>query len=421
MTSSPKLNLQPWSSHEQDGCANEWLKNSIFLVNLNSKGATDATKMSIILNAIKNIDLKSKLITDLESLVDSEQTLEKLKTLVEKNTQKDEVTYRNLLKNLTYDPETPMAELYSKILRLVSKSMSLDMKSDKNSIEKLSISWFLEKIPRTVKAQMQDASFEDGEKIVESAEKIRSFQKLFLNDENKEINNLKKSENLNTSENSKLFENLKSTDNQNQGRYDNNSYYRNGGLRDNNQRDNNFYDNNFYDNNFCDNNFHDNNYHDNNVYDNNFSDNNYRDNHFYDNSYRDNSYHDKNYHDNYRSDYDSRGNNQDFYHNNNQQNNFQQNNYYPQNNANSYNNDQNYHQNYENRYNNYQNYNNSRRNCICEYCGKIGHTWLNCYQLKGMISRGKISPNWEPPKPNEPNKNDDKPSDTGKTGNPLFQ
>ena len=399
MSTAPKLNLQTWNSLEEDGCANEWLKNSIFLVNLNSKGATDATKMSLILKAIKNNDLKTKLITDLECLVATDQTLDKLKTLVEKNTQKDEVTYRNLLKNLKYDPEVPMAELYSKILRLVSKSMSLDMTTDKNSIEKLAISWFLEKIPRSVKSQMQDASFEDGEKVVESAEKIRSFQKLFLSEDDKQINTIKKAEMSKTSENSKTSDNqtTKSRDTNNfehnnrnnryNNRNDNNrNHYqnnRNGGQRYNNQRDNN---------------------------------------------YRDNSRRDYGSRDNRYNNGGNRYSNNNQGYNNNSRNNYQQNSNYSQNNAQNnrfQQNSQNYGNNRQNSGNNHENNNyHGNYRITCEFCGAVGHTWQDCRTLRGMISRCKVSPNWEPPKAIESNPNGGRASETGQTGqtgNPLFK
>ena len=406
MSAPPKLNLQTWTSLEQDGCANEWLKNSIFLVNLNAKDATDATKMSLILNAIKNTDLKSKLITDLECLEDKEQTLVKLKSLVEKNTQKDEVTYRNLLKNLKYDPEVPMAELYSKVLRLVSKSMSLDMTTDKNSIEKLAISWFLEKIPRAVKSQMQDASFEDGEKLVESAEKIRSFQKLFLGEDDKQINAIKKSDTEKTSGN------LKSSDNQTAKSKDTNNFEHN----NRNNRNNNRYDNNR------------NNYQNNRnggQRDNTYRDNNYRDNNYRDNSYRDNGRRDYGSRDN-RYNNGNRYSNNNHGFNNNSRNNYHQNSSYSQNsNYRNQHHSQNYGNNRQNNGNNdgNNNYHGNYR-ITCEFCGAIGHTWQNCRTLKGMISRGKISPNWEPPKAIESNPNGGRASETGQagqTGNPLFQ
>ena len=85
------------------------------------------------------------------------------------------------------------------------------------------------------------------------------------------------------------------------------------------------------------------------------------------------------------------------------------NNWEYQNNANSHHNSHGNFQNYGNR--RFQNNGNHRNNFennrfprnndnrgTCEYCGRMGHEYSDCRNLAGMIQRGKVSPNWEPPK-----------------------
>ena len=169
-------------SMEESGDCMDWLTNSIFLINLNAKSAPSGQKVSLILNAITNRNLKAKAIADFGKLAEEEQTLEKLKDIIGKHTVKDQLTYRKLLKGLKYDGNIPMLELYSKIYHLIYHSMGLNPKTDENSINKLTAQWFLEKIPKQIVQQMQDASFDEGESLAIKAEKIRSFQKIFLSD-----------------------------------------------------------------------------------------------------------------------------------------------------------------------------------------------------------------------------------------------
>ena len=185
----PKLQLDKWASTEKDGDCLEWLKNAIFLINLNSVNAPEGCKISHIINAINNAELKTKIINEFETEPSDNQNIEKLTEIITKHTKRDTITYRKALKSLTYDPDMPMAEFYAKIERLVSKSMELDPKTDSVSIKKLSSQWFLEKLPSVIVTQMQDATFDEGEELAAKSEKIRSFQKLFLQD--KELNHLR--------------------------------------------------------------------------------------------------------------------------------------------------------------------------------------------------------------------------------------
>ena len=359
----PKLQLQTWENLEKDGCCLEWFRNSKFLVNLNAKSASDGSKISLILNAIKNTDLKGKIITDLEELEESEQTLTALETAIEKNTARDAITYRKLLKKLEYNAEEPMAELYSKITRLVQKSMSLDPKTEKTSIEKLSTSWFLEKIPKAIKQQMQTASFTEGSEIVPNAEKIRSFQRLFLSgDAEKQVNLVQKNDHPKTDEQktSRKF-NPQAPNTRDSGKRGPKCYNcqeyghisRNCPRKDTSERPHHNQEH----------------YSHGNVYDSSQSHHN----RYYRNG--------NNHHDSRRSNW-----NQNDWPHQNERKNVQE---------------------------------NTRRNVICDYCGRNGHVWANCYMLQGMIQRGKVSPNWAPPKAIEqrPNQGGRAPNDA----NPLFK
>ena len=345
-TLTPKITLEKWESVEKHGDALEWLRNSEFLVNLNCEKASEQSKISLLINAISNIDLKTKIIQDLNECEKQDQTLTKLNEIVEKNTRRDCITYRKILKTIKYDSDQTLMELYSQIKRLVQKSMDMDPTKEKSSIEKLAISFFIEKLPKNIKQQLQTADFNDAESLVEKTEKIRSFQKLFLpSDENSSEVNLIRNKNVGKSENQRNGH-QRNTQNQNFTRGNNNLNTNSGCFncgdlnhiarncpkprQGRNQRTQNFHRNS--------------------------------------NSHYDNRQ---------TSRYQDRNSN---YHRNNNQQNFQ-------NNRNS----GNFRHNGSNR-------NDYHQNIVCEYCGMKNHNYTNCRNLAGMIARGKVSPNWEPPR-----------------------
>lgn len=344
MSITPKLQLEKWVSLEESGDATEWLKNCCFLVNLNAKNAAVGQKVSLILNAIANQDLRTKAISDFEKLEESEQSLEKLKEIIAKHTVKDQLTYRKMLKSLEYDPNTPMIELYSKIFQLVYQSMGLDPKNDESSVSKLTGQWFIEKLPKSIVTQMQDSSFEDGENLASKAEKVRSFQKIFLSDKMEsnaltaqEVQGKKTQAETNTltskdrKDNRKCFkcqkighiaancrekndQNLRQPQNNynNRGGHSRGGSFRGGNFRGGNSRGGNFRGGNFRGGNF-------------------------------------------------------RGGNRNYGYDN-------------------------------NRGNNGYRSNGNQTRTFCEYCGTPNHSWEDCNFLARMIQNGKISPNWTPPK-----------------------
>ena len=175
-----EMKLAVWQSLEKSGCPADWLRNSLYIIKLNNKELDEKKQVALLLMAIQNQELKSKLINECSKL--EEATMEKFKNIFNKNTTKDVVTYRRLLKNLRYSADNNMHEFYQKIYRLVQKSMNLDPETDDASITKLAAQEFMEKIPKDISKNMRTVNFADGIKVAEQAEKIRSFNQLYLHE-----------------------------------------------------------------------------------------------------------------------------------------------------------------------------------------------------------------------------------------------
>ena len=124
-----KILLDKWKSVDQSGCAIDWLRNSTFVIDLKNDALTDKTKISLILGAVENVELKCKLIDEFSKVESGEQTMEKFKSIFEQNTTQDLVTYRRYLKALKYSPDDSMHDLYQRIYRYVYKSMGLEPKN----------------------------------------------------------------------------------------------------------------------------------------------------------------------------------------------------------------------------------------------------------------------------------------------------
>ena len=183
-----KILLDKWKSVEESGCALDWYRNSFFIINLKNKNLAEKSKISLILSAINNVELKCKLIDEFSKVDEGEQTLDKFKTIFDLNTTQDLVTYRRYLKALKYSPDQNLHEFYQKIYRYVYKSMGLTPETDDASITKLSTQWFLEKLPKKIALAMQGTDFSEGTEAAAKAEKIRSFQNVFLAEAESEIN-----------------------------------------------------------------------------------------------------------------------------------------------------------------------------------------------------------------------------------------
>ena len=204
---STKFTLDKWSSIIESGDPQDWIRNSIFVLNLHQESAQDSVKISHLLNSIQNVELKSKCIDELSNLNSSERTLEKFKEIFTNHTSNDTTTYRHHLKDLKYDSRKPFHDLFGQIFRLVYKSMNLDPIKDKLSVDKIAVQLFLEKIPNNISSQLQSIELENSEgiEIAKHAERIRSFQRTYLNEpelnicekkaENQEINLVRKFEN----------------------------------------------------------------------------------------------------------------------------------------------------------------------------------------------------------------------------------
>ena len=179
-----------WESVEKNGDICDWLKSCRFLVDLNKGSLSDAQIIQKILSAIRCVEIRSKIIDELEQVAAGDGKLEKFSEIFKSITSKDTVTYSKYLKNLRYTPELSMREFYGSIYRLISKSMDLDVNQDKKTLTRLSTAEFIGKIPKRISTQMQNIRLDQGTLAAEEAERIRSFQKLFLDTQDNEVNQL---------------------------------------------------------------------------------------------------------------------------------------------------------------------------------------------------------------------------------------
>ena len=177
----------PWVSMEVSGDPNDWLRSCLFIINLEKGSMTDSAIIQKILSAITSIESRNKLIDELEQVTVGERTLDKFTEIFKAISCKDTVTYAKFLRGLKYSGSFTMREFYGQIYRLIAKSMDLDPTTDKKTLTRIATSEFLSKIPRQIASQMQNSKLDLGIEAAEEAERIRSFQKLFL-EKDSEVN-----------------------------------------------------------------------------------------------------------------------------------------------------------------------------------------------------------------------------------------
>ena len=361
---TPKIKLTPWKSASSDGDPIDWLKVQLYIIYLERGSLSDGAIIQMLLAAITATELRMKIISELSKLSSPTQTtIKQFEDIFKQNVKRDVITYRNYLRNLKYSEDCNMREFYSKIFGLVSKSMELDELKDALSIEKLSINEFISKIPSSIREALQSSEYTEGFELAQAAERIRSYQRVYLDKQKSDINHMQ-------------IRNPQKNNNGTKNNYNQNNKHKpnqkNG--QSSNQNSQNFQKNDIecY---FC-----------------------HKKGHKKSECYT------------FLREKGNTGNTGWNNQNRNNQNRSNQNrsNYYSTN-QNSYNN---------NRSNQFQ-------NKICGYCHKNNHTWEVCRKLNYDISRGETSPNWAPPRKNTnhmvAHENEKKSNLGGREVNPLFQ
>ena len=185
----PKIKLSEWTSTEKCGDLLDWLKMSLYIINLEKGSMSDGQVVQLVLSAINAPELKMKIITELRKNTDkSKNVIENFEDIFKNTVKRDTFTYRNNLKKLKYSEDSNMKEFYSRIYGLTAKAMDLDEETDKTALQTLAMNEFIAKIPAPLRQAMQSVDYDDGYKMAEAAEKIRSFNRLYLH-KNTELNN----------------------------------------------------------------------------------------------------------------------------------------------------------------------------------------------------------------------------------------
>jgi len=191
--STPKIKLTDWYNSEKSGDPIDWLKTQIFIINLEKGNMSEGAVIQLLLSHVQATELRMKIINELSKTKQAATaTLSEFEDVFKKNLKRDIITYRNDLRNLKYNSTFNMREFYSRITGLVSKSMNLDEDRDSESITKLSMDEFISKIPSSIREALQSSNHTDGFDLAENAEKIRSYQRLYLAKNDAEANNFEK-------------------------------------------------------------------------------------------------------------------------------------------------------------------------------------------------------------------------------------
>ena len=180
MTDVPKIKLTEWESIAKHGDPLDWLDVALWIVKINRGKLTDNAIVQKLVGYLTATELKMKIVRELNKLTPEETTIGKFEDIFKANVKRDTITYRNELDKLKYSEDSNMREFYSKISNLISKAMDLDAENDKLSIEKLACDKFISKLPNELKTAMQNNNYENGEAMADMAEKIRSYQRLYL-------------------------------------------------------------------------------------------------------------------------------------------------------------------------------------------------------------------------------------------------
>ena len=219
----PKIKISEYKENDPTD-ALDWLRAAEFIIKINRGTLTDGAIVQMLLSAITATELRMKLIDEMTKDETEEVTFAKFKEVFRANVRRDVITYRNDLNNLKYKEENNMREFYSKIFNLVSKAMKLEPETDKSSIEKLAMNEFITKIPLKLKSAMQINHYETGEDMADAAEKIRSFQRLYLAKDT-EINNINENDGGNEPQCDTNYEHSNGEcDNQEQNNQNNNQH-----------------------------------------------------------------------------------------------------------------------------------------------------------------------------------------------------
>ena len=177
---TPKIKISEWKDIKTNGDPLDWLRTALFIIRINRGTLTDGAVIQHLLGAITATELRMKIINELAKEKEEEITVNKFEDIFKANVKRDTITYRNDLKKLRYTEDCNMREFYARITNLVSKAMELDENKDKISIMKLACNEFITKIPNDIKQALQTHVFKTGEEMADQAEKIRSYQRLYL-------------------------------------------------------------------------------------------------------------------------------------------------------------------------------------------------------------------------------------------------
>ena len=173
--SNTKINIPDYVNFDKSGDALDWLIASSYTIHVDRGSLSDGALVQIYLGAIKNRDLKMKIINELKKIPNSELTVEKFEDLFKANVKHDVITYKSELEQLKYKESVNMKEFYCHITNLIAKAMELNPETDRISIEKLAMSEFIKKIPLDLRSAIQTNNYNSGDELADAAEKIRSF------------------------------------------------------------------------------------------------------------------------------------------------------------------------------------------------------------------------------------------------------
>jgi hypothetical protein len=99
--------------------------------------------------------------------------------------------YKNELKNLIYDGKTSMRKFYTRLNILVVRATGLNEQRDKENIKKMVSGHFIEKLTLNLRKQLITKEELSGYDLADYSERIRWFQRVYLDQEKVEVNQMK--------------------------------------------------------------------------------------------------------------------------------------------------------------------------------------------------------------------------------------
>ena len=190
MSNKDQFRISLWDENGSNADGLDWLSNSSYLLGI-SGNLTDKMKIQRLVGAIKNQATRTKIISELSVLDQDNLDMEKFVTIFKGLIKRDLIVYRNELSELKYEGKTSMREFYTRLYILVVRATGLNEITDKESLTKMVSNNFIEKLPTSLRKQLITQEDLVGYPLADFAERVRSFARVYLNEEKVEVNHFK--------------------------------------------------------------------------------------------------------------------------------------------------------------------------------------------------------------------------------------